>query len=302
MRSDNQFLGLGLAIGFAVGAALLLVILLVNSVTLPAPALGAIPSRTAPPPQLATTVPSPTVAPTFTSIPPSTSSPNIPAGIDLGITPTADPIADMILAGEISYSGPLPSAQQVRLYTASLSYAQTTVADSVRASKEINGVGYGDPTNICGPLAIAILRDAGVIPDETIPHDYWLLDPRQPPDKALLAAAFPSAQFEHTETSTPLNEMDWKANPLHPGDFMFIWHGSWGNFDHMLVVSRVDRLGRAYAVTNFGTPDGYIIAETMLYDPNDPQAGIFHTWTRARDQILGSTGFGGFELWRKRAS
>ena len=85
-----------------------------------------------------------------------------------------------------------------------------------------------------------------------------------------------------------------------PGDFLFIWHGSWGNFDHMLVVNRVDSQQRAYAVTNYGTEQGYVIAETLLYDPNDPTAGIFHIWTRERDAILGSTGFGGFDLWRRR--
>jgi hypothetical protein len=66
----------------------------------------------------------------------------------------------------------------------------------------------------------------------------------------------------------------------------------------MLVVSRVDSDLRAYAVTNFGTPDGYVIAETLLYDPHDPNAGIFHTWTKEKDAVLGSTGFGGYELWR----
>jgi hypothetical protein len=43
-----------------------------------------------------------------------------------------------------------------------------------------------------------------------------------------------------------------------------------------------------------------MIAETVLYDPNDPTQGIFHTWTQQRDAILGSTGFGGYELWRLR--
>jgi hypothetical protein len=28
--------------------------------------------------------------------------------------------------------------------------------------------------------------------------------------------------------------------------------------------------------------------------------GLFHIWTQERDQILGSTGFGGYELWRRR--
>jgi hypothetical protein len=66
----------------------------------------------------------------------------------------------------------------------------------------------------------------------------------------------------------------------------------------MLVVTRVDSNLNTYSVTNYGTPQGFVIAETMLYNPSDPKAGIFHTWTQERDAILGSTGFGGFELWR----
>jgi hypothetical protein len=69
----------------------------------------------------------------------------------------------------------------------------------------------------------------------------------------------------------------------------------------MLVVNRVDGLGRAYAVTNFGTTDGYIIDEVMLYDPTDPDAGMFRVWTEKQNALLGSTGFGGFEVWRLRS-
>jgi len=36
----------------------------------------------------------------------------------------------------------------------------------------------------------------------------------------------------------------------------------------------------------------------MLYDPADPHAGIFSTWTRQQFATLGSTGFAGFEVWR----
>jgi hypothetical protein len=111
---------------------------------------------------------------------------------------------------------------------------------------------------------------------------------------------FPADLYNHLTIATPINTVDWDAAPLEPGDFVFIWHGTGGNFDHMLVVNRVDRQGRAYSVTNFGTSDGYIIAETMLYDPADPSAGIFHEWTKEKDAILGSTGFGGYEIWRLR--
>jgi hypothetical protein len=205
-------------------------------------------------------------------------------------------------AGDLVFSGPLPIVQQISLYRASLSYARLNAKDSTRVAKEINAVGYGDPTNICGPLAIAILRDAGVIASNVSPHDFWLLNPMTTADQRQLAGVFPPDRFSHTKVATALNKIDWQATPLEPGDFLFIWHGSGGNFDHMLVVSRVDREQRAYAVTNFGTANGYIIAETLLYDPRDPKAGIFHTWTKERDAILGSTGFGGYEIWRALSS
>ena len=66
----------------------------------------------------------------------------------------------------------------------------------------------------------------------------------------------------------------------------------------MLVVNRVDSQGRAYSVTNYNTEEGFVINEVMLYDPNDPSAGIFAQWTKREKQLLGSTGFAGYEVWR----
>jgi hypothetical protein len=300
MRSGNSSLGLGLIIGLSAAAGLSLLAFLAVTVapgwiiaTTPTATLAmtfAFPATLAPP----------TGTPAFTPIPSVSAPANLPAGYDSKARSTPDPVAERILAGDLVFSGPLPTPLQAELYRASMTYAQTTLIDSKRVAKEINGVGYGDPSNICGPLAIAILRDAGAISSNVVPHDYWLLDPAKVLDQRLIAAAFPPERFTHQQFSTPLNKVDWNASPLLPGDFMFIWHGSWGNFDHMLTVSRVDTQGRAFAVTNFGTPEGYMIAEVMLYDPLEPMAGIFRTWTKARDQILGSTGFGGFEIWRAR--
>jgi hypothetical protein len=36
----------------------------------------------------------------------------------------------------------------------------------------------------------------------------------------------------------------------------------------------------------------------LLYDPADPNVGLFHQWTKEKNAILGATGFGGYELWR----
>lgn len=300
MGSRSSSLGLGLIVGLSAGSALVLLSFFAVSVA-PGQFFPASPTPTQVVlvPSTATIGP-PTATPTYTPIPLAIAPANLPSGYDAVVSMTPDPAGELILSGDLVFVGPLPAPMQVELYRASMDYSQTTIADSRRVAKEINGVGYGDPSNICGPLAVAILRDAGVISSDVVPHDYWLLDPAKVLDQRLITAAFPPALFTHEQVSTALNKVDWQASPLLPGDFLFIWHGSWGNFDHMLTVSRVDSRGRAYAVTNFGTPEGYMIAETMLYDPLDPMAGIFHTWTKERDQLLGSTGFGGYEIWRAR--
>ncbi len=235
---------------------------------------------------------------------PTAESTMLPAGtstVSTSPTSTPDAVQLALANGGLTFTGPLSNAQQIALYRSSLNYVRSNAHDSRRLAKEINGVGYGDPSNICGPLAIAIMRDAGLIDNGTSPHDFWLLNPLATTDQQLLRRVFPSSRYLYTKLSTPINKMDWQSFPLEPGDFLFIWHGSGGNFDHMLVVNRVDANLRPYAVTNYGTSDGFVIAETLLYDINDPEAGIFHTWTKEREAILGSTGFGGFELWRLRS-
>jgi hypothetical protein len=66
----------------------------------------------------------------------------------------------------------------------------------------------------------------------------------------------------------------------------------------MLVVTRLDEHGRAFTVTNFATPQGYVIQETMLYDPANPGVGKLYDWTNRKYSMLGLTGFGGFLLIR----
>jgi hypothetical protein len=299
MHSNARYLGLGLGIGIAAAAVVFGSILVFGGPTLLIG--GSAEAAPAGPPNLDLTLaalPTSTASSTPMRLPTATVV-RLPTTTPFP-TQTPDALLVAINTGKLIFSGPLSYDLQVHLYAASLKYAQTTVKDSIRMSKVINGVGYGDPSNICGPLAIAILRDGGVIPADTDPHEFWLLDPNTTQDERKLEQVFPPVLYARTRILTAINKVDWKADPLEPGDFVFIWHGSGGNFDHMLVVSRVDKNHRAYAVTNFGTPDGYMIAETVLYDPNDPTQGIFHTWTQQRDAILGSTGFGGYELWRLR--
>jgi hypothetical protein len=191
----------------------------------------------------------------------------------------------------------LTSGQLLRLQEASLDYLALTPADGSQIARSLNIVkDGGDPTNICGPLSIAILSDAGILDPYIKIRDFWLLNPTT--DRRLLDQTFPSERFDHFQFSTPVNEMDWKSFPLTPGDFLYLYAGSKGTFEHMLVVTRVDEFGRAYSVTNHATPEGFVIDEVMLYDPSDPGLGKFSEWANRQNNKIGTTGFGGFELWR----
>jgi hypothetical protein len=193
-------------------------------------------------------------------------------------------------------SGVLTIEQMTRLDEAARKYLAETPSAAVRAARSLNVVDNGDPTNICGPLSIAILRDAGVIDPYTEYRQFWLLNPEQ--SRNLLDETFPAETFAHYVFKTPLDEMDWKSFPLKAGDFLYIYAGPGGNFEHMLAVNRVDTSGRVYSITNFATPEGFIIGEVMLYDPGQSGMGKFYDWTDRQHDELGSTGYGGFELWR----
>jgi hypothetical protein len=172
------------------------------------------------------------------------------------------------------------------------------VEQSQKTSALINLSPFTDASTVCGPLSIAILQRADLLPADLVPHDFFLLDPDLPKDRLVLQTAFSTDAYGNTRTRTRLNQFNWSVEPLMPGDFIYIYAGSQGNFEHMLVVNRVDYRSRAYSVTNYNTPDGYVINEVMLYDPVDPTAGIFAQWARREKQLLGSTGFEGFEVWR----
>jgi len=299
MSSEFKYVFIGLAI------ALVVMSLLIGGAVLANPSLvfpTAAPTITNSAPILPTITPTlvPKPTPTFTSTPTmgpaQTAVPTNPLP-----TATLNPVKKILDSGGLIFNGPLTNQQQISLYNASIYYIATDRADSIRVSKEINGVRYGNPSNTCGPLAIAILRDAGLIPGIVVPHDFWLLNPFIPQDREKLTRLFPPEQYDHITITDPLNKINFSLRPLEPGDFLYIHAGGWGNFDHMLVVNRVDFNLRAYAVTNFDTPDGFIIDDKMLYDPHDRNAGLFHDWTKQEFGLLGSTGFGGIEIWRLRS-
>ena len=204
----------------------------------------------------------------------------------------------LLEVGYLSQRGSMSLEQQVNVFGASVKFIRKTTKESHQLGNQINGVGYGSPSDICGPLSIAILQAAGIVRSSLDPHAFWLHNPDVPDDRRLLSVAFPPILFENIKHTRKLSDMDWNETPLFPGDFLYIYAGPYGNFEHMLVVNRVDAEGRAYSVTNFNTSDGFIIDEVVLYDPADPNAGIFAHWTSQPYAKMGATGYGGFEVWR----
>jgi hypothetical protein len=313
MRSDIKFLGLGLTIGISIAGLAITGLLALNFFTSPAPVIPippviisstpTLPIETAIAETLAvtktpTTIPN-TDSPTFT-VTPTAARTDTPTSTP-SPTATLTVAEQMIVSGDLFLTGPLTRGEQIRLYESSIQFISPTTKESKVIGEALNGVGYGSPTLICGPLSLAIMQGAGLIEyQDVIPYDFWLLNPYISKDRALINRVFPEEKYENTLFKTPLNQFDWRSYPLHPGDFLFIRHGTGGNFDHMLVVNRVDSQGRVYAVTNYYTPDGYIINEALLYGPNDFSIGLFAKWTEKQNSITSSTGFGGFEIWRQR--
>lgn len=294
-----KYLGAGLLIGLA-GTGLLLALVLMDSSTpnpLQAILAALTPTATPVPPTATSSV---TLTPTLTPSPTQTLTPT--ASLTASPTATLTITGQMIVNGGIVLQGPLSGAQQAQLYESSLRYDASNRQESLQFSRLILGIESADPSNICGPLAMTILREAGLVRSDIVPYDFWLLNPFVREDRRKLEHTFPPDEFEHIETTQAIHKISWASAPLLPGDFLYIKHGSWGNFDHMLVVNRVDANGRTYAVTNYNGQDGFIIAEALLYDPSDPKTGLFFEWTKRQFAVSGSTGFGGFELWRKRAT
>jgi hypothetical protein len=241
-----------------------------------------------------TAIASSTSAPTLTFTPTFTPSPTATFTVTATLTQS-----EMLIAnGEIAIIGPLTREQQIKLYDASLLFVAPTYEQSKRMSVLINKARFSDPSTTCGPLSLAILQKAGLLSEDLVPHDFFLINPDLGKDRITIESVFPKEKYSDTRYKVRIDQADWTANPLMPGDFVYIYSGTGGNFEHMLVVNRVDSQGRAYAVNNYNTERGFIINEAMLYDPADANAGLFSQWTEKQFQKLGSTGYAGFEVWR----
>lgn len=274
-------------IGFWVFLALALLVALVIWNTLPASTLAAPadPVASAKTADFVTLVPSPT----------STLLANIPTP---DLVPA--PLIDSSVTPVFVEKGALDKETAQRLYQISLEYIAPTEREANALARKMAFAGASShASNMCGPLAIALLRDAGLLDVYVDLHDFWLLQLDKNP--GLIAEAFPPTHFEYYHFDTPLNEFDFLTFPLFPGDFVYLYAGARGTFNHMLTVTRVDAAGRAYTVTNINGPDGYTVREAVLYDPAQPGIGLFYDYTnKEKNRLYGLTGYGGFDVIRRK--
>ncbi len=192
-----------------------------------------------------------------------------------------------------------PRAWQTRLDAVARTYLAPDQPSAEGVARRLGFTRFPSPSNMCGPLSLAILRGAGLVPAMTPLSRFWLLNPRT--DRHIIRKVLPPDRFCHSRFTRPLNEVNFRAFPLQPGDLLYLYAGPGDTFEHILVVSRVDAVGRAYAVTNLNleAQGYYVVREVLLYDPRRPGVGQFYEWTnRKYAATIGVTGRGGFELWR----
>ena len=215
--------------------------------------------------------------------------------------PTTAPTATIPISSTAvhGYAGALTLEQQQALAAAARAYISPTPQDALATAINLGYLGRNpNPATMCGPLALAILQDLGLVDKELPLVSFYYLNPRPGHDDRLLQNVFPPDRFEKIVHEESIGSIDYSKYPLYPGDFLYLFAGDSGSYEHMLVISRVDEAGRAFAVTNINTDVGVIVDEVMLYDPSQPGVGQFYEWTDWENRMIGRTGYGGFWLWR----
>jgi len=213
------------------------------------------------------------------------------------VTLISAPLAPM------NQGGPLSLEQKQLLYASSLNYVAETPEQVMGISAQYLTVNQADGSNICGPLSAKILQDTGLLSSDINVHQFWFLDPRPELGEGFLEKTFPKDTYDWIDVPTSIDEYNFSRNPLQAGDLVYL---RGGDFTHWLTVSRVDEQGRAYAVSN--VKKGYVtgnlndttmvITEVLLYDPANPDSGMFQKWTDTANKPLHNTGYGGLQIWR----
>ena len=102
----------------------------------------------------------------------------------------------MIANGEIAFTGPLTREQQIKLYEASLFFIAPTYEQSKQMSVLINNARFSDPNTTCGPLSIAILQKAGILSEDLVAHDFFLINPDLGKDRITIKTVFPRKNIQ----------------------------------------------------------------------------------------------------------
>ena len=200
-----------------------------------------------------------------------------------------------------------PVVTEVRWVMRLRAVAESFITSDSQATTELaRQLGYltsdqEDPSNMCGPLSAAILREAGLLPASVGPvanlKSYWLANPAT---NGRPWSLFPQDLYEVHRFETGTDRFDFAAWPLMPGDFVYTYAGR-GSFSHMFIVTEVDEAGRAYTVTNQLQPDGgYLVQRVLLYDPQEHEAGVLHSPCLECGSWRRRTGLGGFDVLRRR--
>jgi len=214
------------------------------------------------------------------------------------------PAAADLRAGPASAGPAVTEARwELRLQAVAESFITSDSEATAELAKKLGYLSSNqeDPSNICGPLSAAILREAGLLPASVGPvanlKNYWLANPVT---NGRPWSLFPQDLYEVHRFETGTDRFDFAAWPLMPGDFVYTYAGR-GSFSHMFIVTEVDEAGRAYTVTNQLQPDGgYLVQRVLLYDPQEHEAGVLHSPCLECGSWRRRTGLGGFDVLRRR--
>ena len=200
---------------------------------------------------------------------------------------------------------------------ASLSYIAKSHKDATIVSQHLRQNSNASPSNICGPLATAILLGWKLNPEGSFsnvsddstngkrmegvtPREMWLGSPENDPQRYEIA--FPREKYYRYHVKESIGTLDFNKIPdakeLKPGDFLYLDGGS---FTHYITISRRDREGRIYCVSNIHSDkkDEFLIDEVMLWDPMT-RDGFLRSWAKGVGAEKARTGLKGFYLWRRK--
>lgn len=159
--------------------------------------------------------------------------------------------------------------------------SQYLADNEAEATMVAHSLGVESPSNMCGDLAIRILKDMGVIPQTVSDNALHTADPVKQWNRFL--KVFPESEFEVIHIKTPAARYDFANNPLLPGDFIFLTGALYRGFGHMIAITEDDSSGHAYTVTNIWKKDGTTIRKIMVEDlniPYDPNASLYYDPTK----------------------